>query len=264
MAEYKLSSKIIAAGEALDKGAFTFKKALLLCFFADGLWFAANMVLGIVHLDSGFFSSCAYLGVVLFTAARTSKDELRRIFVWRTMPVHIWAALLIMFFGFVILSSEFFNLFLTVFPIPEGLFGGKRESLLAAIVLGAFFPGFTEETFFRGILLRRFCRVYSRRKALLFSAALFGIMHLNPWQAVNTFIVGLFLGWVYCRYKSIWPCIFLHAYHNVLANFMLYTEKPYGAIFMHPLWVNISGITLFGLGLLMLIVLYNHTETKQE
>ncbi|GHV95117.1 hypothetical protein AGMMS50293_14370 [Spirochaetia bacterium] len=258
MAERKLGEKIIAAGEALDKGAFTFKKALLLCFFVDGLWFVANLIFGIVHLDSGFFSSCAYLGVVLFTAARTGKDELRRIFIWRTMPAHIWAALLIMFFGFVILSSEFFNLFVTVFPVPGGLFGGGRESLLAVVVLRALFPGFTEETFFRGILLRRFCRVYSRRKAIVLSAVLFGIMHLNPWQAVNTFILGLFLGWVYCRYKSVWPCMFLHAYYNVIASFMLYTEKPWGAVFMHPLWVNITGFALFGLGLLMLIVLHNH------
>jgi membrane protease YdiL (CAAX protease family) len=124
----------------------------------------------------------------------------------------------------------------------------------------ALFPAFTEEVFFRGILLRRFCGVYSERKAILLSAVLFGLMHLNPWQAMYAFISGLFLGWVYRRFKTIWPCMLLHAYNNILASFIVYpvivvpNRNSFTTLVHHPLWFVILGAFLFALGLASLIV----------
>jgi membrane protease YdiL (CAAX protease family) len=93
------------------------------------------------------------------------------------------------------------------------------------------------------------------------SALLFGAMHLNPWQALAAFISGLFYGWLYMRYRTIWMCMFFHGYTNVPASFMpfpvkyLENEHTHALLVMHPLWFDILGILLFlgGLGLIMVM-----------
>lgn len=71
-----------------------------------------------------------------------------------------------------------------------------------------------EELFFRGFVLRGFLSRYSIRKAALVSAALFAAVHLNPWQAILAFPIGIFSAWLYLRTGSIGPCILSHAIVN--------------------------------------------------
>ena len=111
-----------------------------------------------------------------------------------------------------------------------------------------------------GYFARRFYTTYSPRKAIILSALIFGIMHINPWQATNAFIGGIFYGWIYLRYKSIWLCMLMHAYNNILAfyfdlPYILVKNSGYIEIWRHPMWLNILGFFLFGFGLVTVIVL---------
>jgi len=199
-----------------------------------------------------------FLSAVLIVARVMSKNELRSIFIWRDIPLAVFAGVLVMYLGFEIIISELYNLFKTGFPIPAGYFDGRfyePENIFLLILSNALFPGFTEELFFRGIIARRFFRTYSPRKAILLSSMLFGLIHFNPWQAVNAFLGGIFYGWIYWRYKSIWLCMFFHAYYNTLVMLMPLPYAANGAILLHPIWFDILGILLFGLGLLMVITL---------
>jgi membrane protease YdiL (CAAX protease family) len=73
-----------------------------------------------------------------------------------------------------------------------------------------------EELIFRGFILEGLLDRYSARKAILFSALLFGIVHLNPWQFIPGFILGIFFGWVYYNtQRSIIQAIILHAIVNL-------------------------------------------------
>jgi membrane protease YdiL (CAAX protease family) len=83
-----------------------------------------------------------------------------------------------------------------------------------------------EEMLFRGIVLRSFLHQYSRRGAIVGSAALFGLAHLNIYQFAVGLIVGCILGWLYERARSLWPCIFLHASYN---SAMMLIYHTYGA-----------------------------------
>jgi hypothetical protein len=80
-------------------------------------------------------------------------------------------------------------------------------------------------------------------------------MHLNPWQALIAFVSGLFLGWLYLEFRTLWLCIFIHAYNNILAFFVpfpvnyLPNTKTYAALVLHPLWFDILGVLLFAAGL---------------
>ncbi|MFA8298964.1 MAG: lysostaphin resistance A-like protein [Hyphomicrobiales bacterium] len=74
-----------------------------------------------------------------------------------------------------------------------------------------------EEVLFRGIVLDGLLKKYSPVKAILFSAFLFGIVHLNPWQFVPAFFVGIFMGWIYYRTRNLTYTIIIHFVNNSLA-----------------------------------------------
>jgi membrane protease YdiL (CAAX protease family) len=266
MIKNKLLRKINNLVQSLSAEPLTLKKAVLLCCYAEGMMFAAIKLLDLFELPNIIVPDIFYLVTVLIIAREMGRDELRRIFVWRDIPLAVFAGVLVMFYGLDIVKSELNNLLRMVLPVPEGWF--YRPKNISLLIVSYFlFPAFSEEVFFRGIIARRFYRAYSLRKAILLNAALFGIFHLNPWQAVNAFYMGIFLGWIYWRYKSIWLCMFIHAYHNALASLMPYPyvaikNAYYEVMWRHPLWFDILGLLLFGFGLLTVIVLSRKKEKE--
>lgn len=94
----------------------------------------------------------------------------------------------------------------------EVLFGsGMILQILGAGCLGCI----VEELSLRGITYLRMKRYWGKRKALFFSALVFGIYHGNVVQAVYAFILGLFFAWVYERYDSLWAPILAHMSANL-------------------------------------------------
>jgi len=243
--------------QSLHIDPLTLKKAVVLCCYVEGLHFAATWIFSLINLNNGIFPNIVYLAAVLLVAREMGKDEFRRILVWRDIPFAVFAGVLVMFSGYYIINSEFNNLFQMAFPVPDGFswLYYEPKNIFLLILSNAIFPGFTEELFFRGILARRFFRSYSIRKAILISSALFGIIHIIPWLAVNAFLCGILFGWVYWRYKSIWLCMFLHALYNTLVFIMPLPRAAYGEILRHPIWFDIMGLLLFGFGLLTVVVL---------
>lgn len=71
-----------------------------------------------------------------------------------------------------------------------------------------------EELIFRGIVLKAFLKKYEPSKAIMWSAVIFGVAHLNPWQFVPAFLIGVFIGWIYWKTQSIWPGIIIHFVNN--------------------------------------------------
>ena len=90
------------------------------------------------------------------------------------------------------------------------------------------FVAVAEELFFRGLLLREliFGYKYKPITSAVFVSALFGIMHIfNVFsyasfyyailQGFCAFAVGFDLSAIYCKFKSVAPCIAVHALINV-------------------------------------------------
>ena len=87
-------------------------------------------------------------------------------------------------------------------------------SLLSLVVLAPLF----EEWLCRGIALNGLLkRGYSPWAAIAWSACMFGVIHMNPWQAIPAFLMGLLFGWIYWRTGSLWATIFMHAVNNGLS-----------------------------------------------
>lgn len=256
--------KIYNLIQSITTAPLNFKKAVLLCFYAIGIRFAAEFLLSLFKMNIGIIPDIIFLITVLIIAREMGKDELSRIFAWLDLPLPVFAGSMIMFFGINIIRSELSNVLRMLLPIPDKFFEGlfyEPDNAFLLIISIALFPAFTEEVFHRGIIARNFFRIYSPRKAIVLSAALFGIIHINPWQAVNAFWGGIFYGWIYWRYRSIWLCMFMHAYHNILAIFMYYpyvrieNHTGYQSMWRHPAWFDILGLLFFSFGLLTVIVL---------
>ena len=87
-------------------------------------------------------------------------------------------------------------------------------SVLALVVMAPLF----EEWLCRGVALNGLLkRGYSPWAAIIWSACMFGVIHMNPWQAIPAFLMGLLFGWIYWRTRSLWATIFMHAVNNGLS-----------------------------------------------
>ena len=99
----------------------------------------------------------------------------------------------------------------------------------------ALVPAVCEELLFRGYLMRALLAVASPRKAIVTSALLFGVFHVLTTSVLGTerllpsTFLGLILGWVCWRSRSILPSILLHACHNGLLLMILYYQEPLAA-----------------------------------
>lgn len=96
----------------------------------------------------------------------------------------------------------------------EAMFANMDGLDLANVLAICLLAPVVEEMLFRGVILRSFLQQYDRRQAIWGSALLFGVAHLNIYQFVVALGMGLLLGWLYERSRSLIPCMALHAAYN--------------------------------------------------
>ena len=108
----------------------------------------------------------------------------------------------------------FLELFARLFNSDLGVWGGILRIVIIAPIV--------EEVIFRGIIMSGFSRNYHPAFAIFFSALLFALFHLNPWQFAATFALGLILGYIRIRTGSVIACIAGHVIHNGLVFLSVY------------------------------------------
>ena len=115
-----------------------------------------------------------------------------------------------------------------------------------------------EEFLCRGMMLRGMLTRMKPWKAIFWSAFLFAVMHLNPWQSIPAFLIGLFLGWVYWRTHSLWATIFLHCLNNSLstAATRIWSDVSVDAGWKDVLPPNTYWICYVAAALLLVVLLY--------
>jgi len=90
-------------------------------------------------------------------------------------------------------------------------------STIMKVILSVGFAPICEEIFYRGTILGAFAASRKSRQGLMFSAALFSVMHLNPIGAPLYFIDGLILGRIFLGTRTLLVPIIAHATVNVVA-----------------------------------------------
>ena len=86
----------------------------------------------------------------------------------------------------------------------------ELDSPVWFFIVGAIFAPLVEEIFFRGFLFQGFRERYGWITAMLLSAAIFAVAHLDLVVLIPTFVLGCLLAYVFHRSNSIWPGIILH------------------------------------------------------
>jgi membrane protease YdiL (CAAX protease family) len=264
----------------MDKIYPTIKNSIFLSLLFLGIQIGGGIIIGLLPLIITSFDSSLSIGVltglinliafgvVLFIGFKKSKRKFNDIFKFNKVSPFLWVATIIFMFGFVIVSSELDNLVNYVLPMPEQ-FRDIFDSLMStqlfvfSIIVMGIIPGFMEELFFRGLILDGLNRNYTRRKSIIISSLLFGIVHLNPWQFYGGFIMGLIFAWVCLNTNSILLSIFMHFFNNTLYTLTVkYSDlvpiKGFNTNFatpvqFQPLWFDIMGLVILGLGIVLLI-----------
>lgn len=99
------------------------------------------------------------------------------------------------------------------------LFKDIMGSQLGYVSLGLLGP-VAEEFVFRGAILRRLLDSTDKRwhwPAVALTAALFATVHGNWAQGINAFALGLLLGWMYMRTRSLVPGVAFHIANNTIS-----------------------------------------------
>lgn len=88
--------------------------------------------------------------------------------------------------------------------------------LLVLLSVSVFAP-FFEEWLCRGIILRGLLAKVKPGWAIVISAMVFGLIHMNLWQAIPAFLIGLVLGYVYYKTGSLKLTMLMHCVNNTLS-----------------------------------------------
>ncbi|WZO99431.1 ABC transporter permease subunit/CPBP intramembrane protease [Isosphaeraceae bacterium EP7] len=170
----------------------------------------------------------------------------------------------------------------SVFPVPDAVktvlaqMMDQLPGLGSAIVLFALIPAVCEEFAFRGYILAGLQRGYSTRTSILLSAVMFGILHVLLSLFQQLFpgtLLGLVLGLIAIKSRSIVPGIVFHAINNSLGivvgtvvadpsrrdSLRWLFRDPAEALFQ-PIWVAVAVVASAG----MLWALIRETPPVQE
>ena len=95
----------------------------------------------------------------------------------------------------------------------------------ASFLLVAIFAPIFEEWLCRGMVLRGLLTKMKPANAIIISAIFFAVIHANPWQALNAFLIGLTMGYVYYKTGSLVLTMIMHFVNNGSAVVMSNIES---------------------------------------
>ena len=185
------------------------------------------MVLEIIAhpLSNNITFKAIYLSVVLVSASsivviygvkRLKKQESYNILAnWKFIPLNYLGWSLIGTLAFVFLVDPLEQ----ILPFSDNyqhyytaLLSVKGYSFFVIVIA----MPFLEEILFRGIILRGFLKNYTPLKAILLSSFFFGVIHFNVAQFIVSFLIGVFVGYLYWQTKSLLLVIIIHMMHNAI------------------------------------------------
>jgi membrane protease YdiL (CAAX protease family) len=160
-------------------------------------------------------------------------------------------------------------------PIPESVFKLEQmqtemiesylsgdHSLALTLIHVALVPAVCEEILFRGYLLRSFQNSWGIKAAIIGSSLIFGVFHLRFMQVIPLIVIGLILGYLTWRSKSIYPAMAAHLVNNGGSVIVLYAFPQSNFAEMSPESMPPLGLVLasFALSGYLFYVLYRYSN----
>ncbi|NOY09491.1 MAG: CPBP family intramembrane metalloprotease [Spirochaetes bacterium] len=215
--------------------------------------------------------------IVLFIRKKANRP-FKTIFKVKNIYISSLFFMFLAIIGIDILLNEFNNILGIVLPgyssfskLLANILFDKNHFLSSLLFVIAVAP-ITEELFFRGIILHGFLKNYSKRKAIIVSALLFGLIHLNPVQLLSATVFGIIIGWYYAETGSLITCILFHSFMNSLpyiptllsgANIQEVTGELTNLPVHQSLWIDILGFILAVSGILLLVYKFKRAKLRK-
>ena len=96
--------------------------------------------------------------------------------------------------------------------------------LWVSLISVSIFAPLFEEWLCRGLVLRGLLQKTTPAAAISVSALFFAFLHMNPWQALPAFMLGLLFGYVYYKTGSLKLTMLMHCVNNTLA--VIFSRTP--------------------------------------
>jgi membrane protease YdiL (CAAX protease family) len=197
----------------------------------------------------------------------------RRIFSYpRRLGLSFWILLAATSVFLFVVISDITGYVNQLVPRPEWQQKALLELIVAKtwpeylfrIFAGALLVGFCEEFAFRGFLQRVFSQRFRGIGGLALTAFLFAFMHLDPWNFIGVFILGLFLGYMVHLTGNLWTAVFVHLLSNGIAFSVGFFSPDAGSDFAYtfPPYVMLLFTFLFITSLSLLRKV--HREVKEK
>ncbi len=234
-----------------------------------GAAFAYAVGLGLSALFSediqqtGWFSVFSYVMTMLmpivFYYFFITKNEGKKLrFDFSTKPLRVYLLIFPMMFGMIMIADYTTQLIPTtgtllgpIYKIYETEFAKLLLNPISLFLMTVILAPILEEILFRGIIMKGM--INNRVKpitAIIISAFIFGAVHFNPWQFAGAFLLGLVLGLVYYKTKSLLMPILLHAFNNLLsALMMIYSDsETFSELFkINKEILLVAGVVIFAI-----------------
>ena len=196
---------------------------LLLRFFAAAILPSAHNWNGM--LLQNFLSQVGLIaGPAVLMAWLLTRNPRKTLLLQKPKTIHLFLAAMLAVVLHPIVSTMS-NAIQTLYPVSEQTMAklesfqsvlGGAPNIWALLLMVAVLPAICEELAFRGFLLSGLRRMKNTTLAILVSSLFFGIAHQLLQQSIAAFVVGLLIGYMSIKTKSIFPCMLYHLIHNSL------------------------------------------------
>ncbi len=93
-------------------------------------------------------------------------------------------------------------------------------TLILNLILAGVLAPVVEEVLFRGVIFGSLQAYFGKWTSAVLSAAIFSTLHFQAYGFFPRFMLGMFLVYLYDKYKSLYPAIGLHALNNIVATLL--------------------------------------------
>lgn len=208
-------------------------------------------------------------GLITWLGWKRTGRPFGEVFPFKAVAPLLWVGMGVTFVGGLLTANLASDLLLKVLPVPQwvidffGQFLGKDKGVTSYILLALVAP-ITEEFLFRGLIAWGLSWRYGLLPVSLISAALFGGMHVLPWQVVPAFLLGTLFAWWRLSSGSLWPSLVAHFITNSMAFFQgrnqsvkeAFTTPP------QPLAVSLLGLVVLVAGFLWCRTLFRRAAER--
>lgn len=239
------------------QGVLNILSPLLIFILLQSIFFYTIKTLGVRDLILWqVITNLISFGIVFFWVQKNHQRVHKRFlhFSFRIKKSFAYYGLLIIITYSTAIISEYITCF---FPMPVSLLNHFLKAAKPSFINGInliFIAPALEEVLFRGLIYQKLQAFTSAKKTIFFSAFLFGIVHLNFWQAVPAFLIGLNMSYLRYKYQgSLLDTFFMHLVNNAtlmwVVNYFHMETFQVAHFFVKNIYLH---ILIFVLNLLLL------------